>query len=85
MTITVTWLGHATVVVDMDGVRIVSDPLLRRHNGILRRRGGATPDADPDAAPPDAAPPDAAAPDAVVTSLIRTAPIDHPHEPLAAA
>ena len=43
MTITVTWLGHATVVVDMDGVRIVSDPLLRRHNGILRRRG-ATPD-----------------------------------------
>ncbi|MGF9764749.1 MBL fold metallo-hydrolase [Microvirga sp. 0TCS3.31] len=39
MTITVTWLGHATVVVDMDGVRIVSDPLLRRHNGILRRRG----------------------------------------------
>ena len=42
MTITLTWLGHATVVVDMDGVRIVSDPLLRRHNGILRRRG-ATP------------------------------------------
>lgn len=39
MTITVTWLGHATVVVDIDGVRIVSDPLLRRHNGILRRRG----------------------------------------------
>ncbi len=39
MTITLTWLGHATVVVDMDGVRIVADPLLRRHNGILRRRG----------------------------------------------
>ncbi len=46
MTITVTWLGHATVVVDMDGVRIVSDPLLRRHNGILRRRGGATPEGE---------------------------------------
>ena len=45
MTITVTWLGHATVVVDMDGVRIVSDPLLRRHNGILRRRG-ATPEGE---------------------------------------
>jgi L-ascorbate metabolism protein UlaG (beta-lactamase superfamily) len=35
-----TWLGHATVVVDLDGVRVVSDPLVRRHNGILRRRGG---------------------------------------------
>nr|WP_300045220.1 MBL fold metallo-hydrolase [uncultured Nocardioides sp.] len=46
MTITVTWLGHATVVVDMDGVRVVSDPLLRRHNGILRRRGGATPEGE---------------------------------------
>lgn len=42
MTITVTWLGHATVVVDIDGVRLVADPLLRRHNGVLRRRGGAT-------------------------------------------
>ncbi|WP_416952913.1 MBL fold metallo-hydrolase [Nocardioides sp. T5] len=42
MTIRVTWLGHATVVVDIDGVRLVADPLLRRHNGILRRRGGAT-------------------------------------------
>jgi L-ascorbate metabolism protein UlaG (beta-lactamase superfamily) len=45
VTITVTWLGHATVVVDMDGVRIVSDPLLRRHNGIRRRRG-ATPEGE---------------------------------------
>ncbi len=34
-----TWLGHATVVLDMDGVRLVADPLLQRHNGILRRRG----------------------------------------------
>lgn len=42
MTIRVTWLGHATVVVDIDGVRLVADPLLRRHNGVLRRRGGAT-------------------------------------------
>ena len=39
MSITVTWLGHATVVVDLDGVRLVADPLLRRHNGVLRRRG----------------------------------------------
>ena len=39
MSIVVTWLGHATVVVDIDGVRIVADPLLRRHNGLLVRRG----------------------------------------------
>lgn len=39
MTITLTWLGHSTVVVDIDGVRLVADPILRRHNGILRRRG----------------------------------------------
>ncbi|MDZ5623038.1 MBL fold metallo-hydrolase [Nocardioides sp. HM23] len=39
MGIVVTWLGHSTAVVDLDGVRIVADPLLRRNNGILRRRG----------------------------------------------
>lgn len=38
--IDVTWLGHSTAVLDLDGVRLVADPLLRRHNGILRRRGG---------------------------------------------
>jgi L-ascorbate metabolism protein UlaG (beta-lactamase superfamily) len=43
MTVRLTWLGHSTVVVDLDGVRLVSDPLLARHAGILRRRGG-TPD-----------------------------------------
>lgn len=35
----VRWLGHSTVVIDIDGCRVVSDPLLRRHNGPLRRRG----------------------------------------------
>ena len=39
MSIAVTWLGHASVVLDVDGVRIVADPLLRRHNGLLIRRG----------------------------------------------
>jgi L-ascorbate metabolism protein UlaG (beta-lactamase superfamily) len=39
MAITLTWLGHATVVLDIDGVRLVADPILRRHNGVLRRRG----------------------------------------------
>lgn len=37
----ITWLGHSTVVLDLDGVRIVTDPLLRQGNGILRRRGPA--------------------------------------------
>lgn len=35
----VTWLGHSTVVIDLDGVRLVADPLLHRHAGLLRRRG----------------------------------------------
>ena len=43
--LSVTWLGHSTAVLDLDGVRLVTDPLLRRHAGLLRRRGGQ-PDAD---------------------------------------
>jgi L-ascorbate metabolism protein UlaG (beta-lactamase superfamily) len=39
VTIDVVWLGHSTVVLDVDGRRLVSDPLLRRHAGLLRRRG----------------------------------------------
>lgn len=39
MSTAVTWLGHATVVLDVDGTRLLTDPLLRRHAGILRRRG----------------------------------------------
>lgn len=39
MTLSVTWLGHSTVVLDLDGVRLVVDPLVQRHAGILRRRG----------------------------------------------
>ncbi|MDF2093483.1 MBL fold metallo-hydrolase [Knoellia sp. 3-2P3] len=38
MSLRVTWLGHSTVVLDIDGARLVSDPLLERHAGILRRR-----------------------------------------------
>ena len=41
----VTWLGHATVVIDVDGTRVLADPLLSRHNGPLaapvRDTGGA--------------------------------------------
>ena len=39
MTPVVTWLGHSTVVLDLDGTRLVTDPLLRRHAWPLRRRG----------------------------------------------
>lgn len=31
------WLGHSTVVLDLDGVRVLTDPLLRPHAGLLRR------------------------------------------------
>ncbi|CUR59991.1 conserved hypothetical protein [metagenome] len=34
-----TWVGHATVVIDLAGSRILADPLLRRHAGPLRRIG----------------------------------------------
>ncbi len=33
-----TWLGHACVVLDLGGVRLVTDPLLRRRLGPLTRR-----------------------------------------------
>jgi L-ascorbate metabolism protein UlaG (beta-lactamase superfamily) len=33
----VTWLGHSTVVIDLDGVRLLTDPLLHPHAGFLRR------------------------------------------------
>lgn len=41
MSVDVRWLGHASTVLDVDGVRLVTDPLLRRHAGLLRRRGQA--------------------------------------------
>jgi L-ascorbate metabolism protein UlaG (beta-lactamase superfamily) len=41
-----TWIGHATVVIDIGGVRLLTDPLLRRHAGPLRRIG---PRPDPEA------------------------------------
>ena len=35
-----TWLGHATVLLELDGARLLTDPLLRPHAGLLRRRSG---------------------------------------------
>jgi L-ascorbate metabolism protein UlaG (beta-lactamase superfamily) len=32
-----TWLGHSSVVLDIDGIRVVTDPLLCPHAGLLRR------------------------------------------------
>ena len=33
------WIGHATVLIEMDGVRIITDPVLRNRIGPLRRYG----------------------------------------------
>jgi L-ascorbate metabolism protein UlaG (beta-lactamase superfamily) len=35
-----TWFGHSTVLVELDGVRLVTDPLLRRRVGFLHRAEG---------------------------------------------
>ncbi len=37
----VTYVGHATVLVEMDGVRLLTDPVLRSRVGPLRRHGQA--------------------------------------------
>jgi L-ascorbate metabolism protein UlaG (beta-lactamase superfamily) len=42
-----TWLGHSTAVIDLDGVRLVTDPVLRGRVGHLRRM--AAPVGVPDA------------------------------------
>ncbi|QTE31366.1 MBL fold metallo-hydrolase [Pengzhenrongella sicca] len=48
----VTWLGHSSAVLDLDGARLVTDPLLGVNAGLLRRRGARPDEAlwrDPDA------------------------------------
>jgi len=37
----VTWLGHATLLIELDGVRLLTDPVLGSRVGFLRRAGGA--------------------------------------------
>lgn len=37
--IRLTYVGHATVLIELDGVRILTDPLLRERIGPLRRHG----------------------------------------------
>ena len=36
----VTWLGHATVLIELGGVRLLTDPVLRARVVHLRRHGG---------------------------------------------
>lgn len=38
----ITWLGHSTVLIDLDGVRLLTDPVLRTRFIHLRRVGTAT-------------------------------------------
>lgn len=33
-----TYVGHATVLIEMDGLRVLTDPILRERAGFLRRR-----------------------------------------------
>jgi hypothetical protein len=33
----ITYIGHATILIEMDGVRVLTDPLLRDRIGHLRR------------------------------------------------
>jgi len=42
----ITWIGHSTVLIELDGVRLLTDPLLRSHVLHLRR-------VTPRAAPPE--------------------------------
>ena len=39
-----TWIGHATVLLELAGVRVLTDPLLRSRLGHLRRHGPAPTD-----------------------------------------
>jgi L-ascorbate metabolism protein UlaG (beta-lactamase superfamily) len=45
---TLTWWGHSSVELRMDGVRLVADPLLRRHVGPLASSGHRPRDLDVD-------------------------------------
>src|SRR5215207_5040929 len=39
----VTWVGHATTLVELDGLRFLTDPILRNRIGPLRRQSAPPP------------------------------------------
>lgn len=41
----ITYIGHSTVIVEMNGVRLLTDPILRNHVAFLRRLSPAIPSA----------------------------------------
>ncbi|MGZ4386978.1 MAG: MBL fold metallo-hydrolase [Gaiellaceae bacterium] len=43
----ITWVGHSTVLLEADGTRLLTDPLLRTRVGHLRRVGGPPPQVGP--------------------------------------
>jgi L-ascorbate metabolism protein UlaG (beta-lactamase superfamily) len=43
----ITWIGHSTVLLELDGVRLLTDPVLRRRVLHLRRVGADAPEIDP--------------------------------------
>lgn len=45
--VAITWLGHASVLVEIDGVRIITDPVLRNRVGPLVRIAPAVPPPGP--------------------------------------
>lgn len=45
----VRWLGHSTVLIELDGARVLTDPLLRRRVAHLRRSSPAPPETAVDA------------------------------------
>ena len=47
MTERLTWLGHATVLLELGGARLLTDPVLRGRIGHLRRHAPAPPDPGP--------------------------------------
>ncbi|MFC5180476.1 MBL fold metallo-hydrolase [Actinomadura harenae] len=44
MSAAITWWGHATATIEVDGVRLLTDPVLTGRIGHLRRRRGPAPD-----------------------------------------
>jgi len=60
----ITWLGHSTVLIELDGVRLLTDPVLRSRIFHLRRAG-----------PPPASPPSV---DAVLLSHLHYDHLDLP-------